>query len=180
MSEYISEKDVRKECQKICQKKCQQKCQKICQKICQKRSSEDMSDRTSLLNGLYWTPDWRSHHYISLAKHFHIFQIIVSRRLGASRRPGVWRRRRALDFIRIILSSSSSPDFSTKNVRIYDKYVIIWCHGGDHSKWSNFIERNTPPRVPRTMVWQVLVVGCKDCKIWWQTTATSTGLQASL
>ena len=41
------------------------------------------------------------------------------------------------DFIRIILSFSSSPDFSTKNVRICDKYVSIWCHGGDHSKWSN-------------------------------------------
>ena len=48
------------------------------------------------------------------------------------------RDRRALDFIRIILSFSSSPDFSTKNVRICDKYVSIWCHGGDHSKWSNF------------------------------------------
>ena len=48
------------------------------------------------------------------------------------------RDRRALDFIRIILSFSSSPDFSTKNVRICDKYVIIWCHGGDHSKWSIF------------------------------------------
>ena len=48
------------------------------------------------------------------------------------------RGRRALDFIRIILSFSSSPDFSTKNVRICDKYVSIWCHGGDHSKWSNF------------------------------------------
>ena len=47
------------------------------------------------------------------------------------------RDRRALDFIRIILSFSSSPDFSTKNVRICDKYVSIWCHGGDHSKWSN-------------------------------------------
>ena len=35
------------------------------------------------------------------------------------------RDRRALDFIRIILSFSSSPDFSTKNVRICDKYVII-------------------------------------------------------
>ena len=45
---------------------------------------------------------------------------------------------RPLDFIRIILSSSSSPDFSPKNVRICDKYVSIWCHGGDHSKWSNF------------------------------------------
>ena len=50
------------------------------------------------------------------------------------------RDRRSLHFIRIILSSSSSPDFSTKNVRIFDKYVIIWCHGGDHSKWSNFFE----------------------------------------
>ena len=48
------------------------------------------------------------------------------------------RGRRPLDFIRIILSFSSSPDFSTKNVRICDKYVSIWCHGGDHSKWSNF------------------------------------------
>ena len=48
------------------------------------------------------------------------------------------RGRRLLDFIRIILSFSSSPDFSTKNVRICDKYVSIWCHGGDHSKWSNF------------------------------------------
>ena len=48
------------------------------------------------------------------------------------------RDRRALDFIRIILSFSSSPDFSTKNVKICDKYVIIWCHGGDHSKWNNF------------------------------------------
>ena len=48
------------------------------------------------------------------------------------------RGRRALDFIRIILSFSSSPDFNTKNVRICDKYVSIWCHGGDHSKWSNF------------------------------------------
>ena len=47
-----------------------------------------------------------------------------------------FRDRRALDFIRIILSSSSSPDFNTKNVRNCDKYVIIWCHGGDHSKWS--------------------------------------------
>ena len=33
------------------------------------------------------------------------------------------RDRRALDFMRIILSFSSSPDFSTKNVRICDKYV---------------------------------------------------------
>ena len=46
------------------------------------------------------------------------------------------RDRRALDFIRIIISFSSSPDFSTKNVTICDKYVSIWCHGGDHSKWS--------------------------------------------
>ena len=53
------------------------------------------------------------------------------------------RDRRALDFIRIILSFSSSPDFSTKNVRIYDRYVSIWCHGGDHSKWSNFVKTNT-------------------------------------
>ena len=48
------------------------------------------------------------------------------------------RGRRPLDFIRIILSFSSSPDFSTKNVRICDKYVSIWCHDGDHSKWSNY------------------------------------------
>ena len=49
------------------------------------------------------------------------------------------RDRRALDFIKISLSFSSSPDFSTKNVTICDKYVSIWCHGGDHSKWSNLL-----------------------------------------
>ena len=54
------------------------------------------------------------------------------------------RDRRALDFIRMILSFSSSPDFSTKNVRICDKCVSIWCHGGDHSKWSNFIMFKQP------------------------------------
>ena len=41
--------------------------------------AEEMSQRTSLLNGLYWTPgekapeDWRSYRYISLAKQFYIF-----------------------------------------------------------------------------------------------------------
>ena len=46
------------------------------------------------------------------------------------------RDRRALDFIRIILSFSSSPDFN-KKMSEFVTYVSIWCHGGDHSKWSN-------------------------------------------
>ena len=48
------------------------------------------------------------------------------------------RDRRALDFIKIILSFLSSPDFSTKNVRICDKCISMWCYDGDHSKWNNF------------------------------------------
>ena len=70
MPEIMSAKDVRrygiryvrKECQKGCQNRLSERdvrryVGKGCQKICQKRMSEDtpeeMSQRTSLLNGLY-------------------------------------------------------------------------------------------------------------------------------
>ena len=94
-------------------------CPKICQKICKKRMSERMSKQTVRRDArryvrkgcqricpkkchkerLYWTgsiefqvPRPLKPRYISLAKHFYIFQILVPRRLGVWRRPGVWRR----------------------------------------------------------------------------------------
>ena len=156
MLEDMSEKDIRKYVRKGCQKICPKKCHK---------------------ERLYWTVSiehWRSHHYISFAKHFCIFQILVPRRLGVwncfessvtrvslsqlgqiDHSGHCWtpnqekgrggednsdeiQRPKGSRLIRIILSSSSSPDFSTKNVWICDKYVMIWCHGGDHSKWSSW------------------------------------------
>ena len=40
------------------------------------------------------------------------------------------RNRRALNF----LSFSSSPDFSIKNIGIYNKYIIIYYHGRNYLK----------------------------------------------
>ena len=70
------------------------------------------------------------------------------------------RGRRALDFIKIILSFSSSPnDFSTKNVRICNKYAIIWCYGGGHSKWNIYLKylRHPKPRYPLIIQSQIFL-----------------------
>ena len=76
MSEEMSEKNVRKECQNRASEEMSEDMSE--------NMSEEMSQWASLLNGLYWG----SRRYISLAKHY-IFQILVPRRLGASRRLGV-------------------------------------------------------------------------------------------
>ena len=80
--------------------------------------------------------------------------------------------RRALDFIRVFLSSSSSPDFSAKNVRIWDKLIcnnmMSW---SDHSKQNNYLWRSLEffqfftfftSRVPTPLNHIILDI-CRDC-----------------
>ena len=81
------------------------------------------------------------------------------------------------------------PDFHTKNVRICDKYVSIWCHGGDHSKWSIFpffllFIRNTCERhvqAIRLGIWADLpaILGLSG-PIFRQSWASMTGLEPIL
>ena len=57
-----------------------------------------------------------------------------------------FRGRRALDFIRVFLSSSSSSDFTTKNVRICQNIVPICCNNM-MSRWGSLEVKQLSPAV---------------------------------
>ena len=100
-------------------------CHKICQKICQK--------------------EHLGHRFTSTRTTDQEERIILMK----------GRDRRALDFTRVFLFTSSSPEFITRSVRIWNQFVgvTMWCHGGNHSKKGDFWKLRFP-------IWQPQASQC--------------------